>query len=201
MSYAHIVDSDYRRRAQVARQLLSRAVHAEIYESVAEFRDAAPTNGFVLCEHGAGRQILESGERSVLQLPLLVYSDAPCTADIVEAVRLGAFDFFDWPVAPLRLDRSLHRLAVEGDQRLAERNLQADARTKIARLTARETDVLLRLVQGGSNRAIAEDLGISPRTVEIHRANLLRKLPAQSVAEAVRLAIHAGIEKESDFTA
>jgi two-component system response regulator FixJ len=60
-------------------------------------------------------------------------------------------------------------------------------------LTPREREVLVRLVDGRPNKVIAHDLGISPRTVEIHRANLMEKLACRSLAEAVRMAIAAGI--------
>jgi two-component system response regulator FixJ len=66
------------------------------------------------------------------------------------------------------------------------------AQARIASLTPRERDVLARLVQGCPNKVVAHELGISPRTVEIHRANLMEKLSCRSLAEAVRIAISAG---------
>jgi two-component system response regulator FixJ len=67
-----------------------------------------------------------------------------------------------------------------------------EARARLNILTDRERDVLDGLVQGLPNKSIAYDLGISPRTVEIHRANLMQKLEAKSLAEALRIAFHAG---------
>jgi two-component system response regulator FixJ len=72
----------------------------------------------------------------------------------------------------------------------------ADARARTAVLSPREKEVLSQLVEGKSNKGIALALDISPRTVEIHRANMMRKLNAQSIADAVRLALYAGPEDD-----
>ena len=76
----------------------------------------------------------------------------------------------------------------------AERHL--DAVKAVEGLSARELEVLMGLVQGASNKAIGRTLGISPRTVEIHRANLKRKLGAVSTADLVRIGIYAGIDDD-----
>jgi PAS domain S-box-containing protein len=78
------------------------------------------------------------------------------------------------------------------DERLAV-SASAGARTKIERLSSREGDVLRGLVEGGSNKAIARDLNLSPRTIEIYRANLMAKLGARTLAEVLRVAFTAGL--------
>lgn len=76
----------------------------------------------------------------------------------------------------------------------AERHL--DAVKAVERLSTRELEVLIGLVRGASNKAIGRALGISPRTVEIHRSNLKRKLGAASTADLVRIGIYAGIDDD-----
>jgi two-component system response regulator FixJ len=108
----------------------------------------------------------------------------------VRAMKLGARDFIEKPFDPGVLIRSLRELlasparAAALDDRLGQR---------LSALTPREREVLEQLVIGRSNKAIARELGISPRTVEIHRARVMEKMQARSVAELVRLADEAGV--------
>ncbi len=81
------------------------------------------------------------------------------------------------------------------DKRESSAGIEA-AKARISILTPRERDVLGRLVEGRPNKVIAHELGISPRTVEIHRANLMDKLACRSLAEAVRIAIAAGFHSD-----
>jgi two-component system, LuxR family, response regulator FixJ len=110
----------------------------------------------------------------------------------VQALKLGAFDFLEKPCNPAVLIQVVEQActALEEDQR-AQAVVQ-DARDTIARLTPRERDVLAGLLEGRANKAIGYDLDISPRTVEIHRANLMDKLGVRSLSEALRIAISAG---------
>jgi PAS domain S-box-containing protein len=94
------------------------------------------------------------------------------------------------------VDAQLKTIAADSrrceDERLAA-SAGAGARTKIERLSPREGDVLRGLVEGGSNKAIARHLNLSPRTIEIYRANLMTKLGARTLAEALRIAFTAGL--------
>jgi two-component system response regulator FixJ len=110
----------------------------------------------------------------------------------VQALKLGAFDFLEKPCDPAVLIQLVEQActALEEDQRA--QSVVQNARDTIARLTPRERDVLTGLLEGRSNKAIGYDLDISPRTVEIHRANLMDKLGVRSLSEALRIAIAAG---------
>jgi two-component system response regulator FixJ len=110
----------------------------------------------------------------------------------VQALKLGAFDFLEKPCNPAVLIQVVEQacIALEQDQRA--QSVVQDARDTIARLTPRERDVLAGLLEGRANKAIGYDLDISPRTVEIHRANLMDKLGVRSLSEALRIAISAG---------
>lgn len=111
----------------------------------------------------------------------------------VEAMKAGAGDFIEKPYD----DRALLDAIGAALDRLEDRVKQAgavqEARERIDRLTPRERDVLLGLIDGKANKIIAYELDISPRTVEIYRANLMDKLEVRSVAESVRIAFAAGL--------
>lgn len=111
----------------------------------------------------------------------------------VKAMKAGAIDFLEKPCEPALLfevvERAFERLEAEGAPILRIEG----AKTKISRLSSRETDVLLGLIEGQSNKAIAYALDISPRTVEAHRANVMDKLEVRSLPEALRIAFSAGL--------
>jgi two-component system response regulator FixJ len=111
----------------------------------------------------------------------------------VEAMKLGAFDFFEKPfddeaivsAARLALDRSKQTERASADR--------AELENRLASLSTREREVLDGLIAGHANKVIASDLAISPRTVEIYRANVMTKMQANSLSELVRMAITAGL--------
>ena len=114
----------------------------------------------------------------------------------VQAMKLGALDFLEKPCNHMRLfeaiDAAFARQAQS--QRAATRRSQAIA--KIESLSLRERDVLIGLMQGRSNKVIAHDLGISPRTIEIYRAKLMEKFNVRSLPEALGIAFAAGLYPE-----
>jgi len=111
----------------------------------------------------------------------------------VEAMKAGAMDFIEKPYDNRMLLTALDNGFARIEDREREANAIQEAREHIERLTPRERDVLLGLIDGKANKIIAYELDISPRTVEIYRANLMDKLGVRSVAEAVRIAFAAGL--------
>jgi two-component system, LuxR family, response regulator FixJ len=111
----------------------------------------------------------------------------------VQAMKAGALDFIEKPyeaeVLMQVIDNAFARLE-ENSEEAARVNT---AEAKIAKLSPRETDVLKGLIEGRSNKIIAYELDISPRTVEIYRANLMEKLEVRSLSEALRIAFAAGL--------
>ncbi|ETI60239.1 chemotaxis protein CheY [Sphingobium sp. C100] len=127
-----------------------------------------------------------------VMLPVVIMTGHGDVDMAVAAMKAGASDFIEKPFEKAAL---LACIAAAQRQSVAERGLSARAQEAQARLNAltdRERDVLDGLIQGLPNKTIAYDLGISPRTVEIHRANLMQKLEVRSLAEALRIAFHAG---------
>jgi FixJ family two-component response regulator len=196
----HVIDQDSRRRASIAREFLGRGFHAEIYEDLAEFTARMPSGGYVFahddldrCDPRELRRLM--GEQD-MPLPITFYSAEPAPERIVQAMQLGAWDYLRWPFDPRLLDSSLKTLVAVGDRLIGEHRRRHEARAKVDSLTAREKDVLRLMVKGNANKNIAMELEISPRTVEIHRGNMMRKLSAQTTSDAVRIALYAGLDAE-----
>jgi two-component system response regulator FixJ len=105
----------------------------------------------------------------------------------VTAMRAGAFDFLEKPFDDDVLLDSIHRALAEGRRTVQTQTESRAAAALIAALTSREHEVLDHLVLGKSNKLIAHELGISPRTVETHRARLQEKLKARGLSDLVRL--------------
>lgn len=193
----HVIDFDSRRRAEISRELMARRVHAEIYEDTGEFLRVLPSDGAVLMveqrERNALADFLAALRGKGRYYPLSLYSDAPRPDMVVRAMREGALDYLCWPFDPDLLDDALRRFGMEGDRRRKVEVARAQAHASVQQLTGRERDVLVSLLHGNSNKQIAAELDLSPRTVEIYRKNVMRKLDARSTSEAVRIGIYAGL--------
>jgi two-component system response regulator FixJ len=111
----------------------------------------------------------------------------------VEAMKIGAADFLEKPFDDEVLLASVRAALKEQDAETKRRSERGDVEGRLATLSSRERDVLGGLVAGRANKQIAYDLGISPRTVEIYRANLMNKMQAGSLSELVRMALVVGL--------
>lgn len=135
------------------------------------------------------RTLIERG----VTMPVVVLTGHGDVSVAVQAMKAGAVDFIEKPfekaVLLLAITAAFERLD-DLDGRAAR---SADAAVMVAGLTGREQDVLKGLAQGLPNKTIAYDLGISPRTVEVHRANLMSKLGVRSLSEALQIAFAAGL--------
>jgi RNA polymerase sigma factor (sigma-70 family) len=140
-----------------------------------------------------GMQLQEELSRRGISLPLIFltgHGDIPMS---VRAIKAGAIDFLTKPITGQALVRSVREALGESDRlsQTAERNESASAR--MAALTEREREVMELAVQGMSNKEIARRLGISHRTVEIHKARVMHKTSAESLLELARIATAAGL--------
>lgn len=194
--YVHVVDPDGARRAKIARELYARSIHAEIYDSVDELISRAPSHGTLLIADEApadSEEALGTIRAQNSYLPVAFYAENPSPQQIVRAMLSGALDYLAWPFSSETLDRSINRLRFHGEQFARVERRKAEARHLLAELTPRERDVLEGLLEGETNKGIAKKLGLSPRTVEIHRSNMMARLNAQSASDAVRIGIYAGL--------
>ena len=192
------VDTDSRVRAELARVIFALGHHAEVYSSISELCHRPPREGLLLVRDdprdGGFRAASELMADRGMWLPAIVTDYSPSTNRIVAAMKAGALDYLTLPIDPQRLGATLKKIGGEARREAALRRRKAEARGRIAQLSNREREVLDWLSEGSSNKAIARHLDISPRTVEIHRANMMHKLGARHAAEAVRLRMEAQIE-------
>lgn len=200
MHRINVIDPDVRRRAGVARQLMARGPHAEIFEDIAEFGKSSMTGLIFMSDdlfNTPGESIASVRDATHTFVPIVFYAEDPNPELVVDAIRAGALDYLQWPFTVRLLDKVFRRLANEA-RVLEKEAIRNEARLKVQELTGRESNVLALLVQGFPNKGIARALGISPRTVEIHRANMMSKLGAQSISDAVRIGLYAGLDEEMD---
>jgi two-component system, LuxR family, response regulator FixJ len=130
---------------------------------------------------------------AVRKLPVIVmtgHGDVPLA---VEAMKLGALDFLEKPFEDDRLIGMIETALSQTDSGAKSEAVSADMAARVASLTPRERQVMQGLVTGQSNKAIAREYDISPRTVEVYRANVMTKMQAGNLSELVRFAIRAGV--------
>lgn len=189
-----VLDSDPLRRNSVARLFYDYGRHVEPYESFDELRAFWPHVGIVLLhdDDDALRAMFELMLDQGCWVPVIVYSTDPEPSRIVDVVLMGAMDYLKWPTNIMDLIRRLGLLS-------ARRKTFAELRRKASRsqrlvdtLSRREREVLFGLVKGASNKTIALDLDISPRTIEIYRANMMDKLGVNHLGEAIAIALYSG---------
>lgn len=190
-----LVDPDAHRRAQIVYLLASTGRHVEPYDSIDELLPFARRPGLYIVydSNDLVSQVAQFVEPGKFPALLVVYSENPEIQSVVRAMRAGASNYFafrDADAAMVDIVKSAETtLAAE----MAKDQRWNDASSRVQDLTNRERQVLQCVALGHSNRSIASELGISPRTVEIHRANMLVKLNAQNSPEAVRIAILSGL--------
>ena len=188
-----LIESCLQRRASISRELLSVHIHVEPFESIAELAMSWPKSGVLLTYDYIGaipelvRQMTDSGKC----FPIVAFCEAPSAAQIVDAMLAGALDYISWPFEASELVATITRATNCADGYYNSKIRASNARGKIDRLTNREREVLNCIANGLTNRFTGEILAISPRTVEIHRANMLSKLGAKHSSEAIRIAIEA----------
>ena len=189
----HVIDDDEALRDSIRMFLVNEGLEVRTYASANAFlADLGPSPaGCIVTDVRmpgmSGMELLAEIARIGLALPVIVvtgHADVPLA---VRAMKKGAVDLLEKPFQGEELVEAVRRaLAVGRDTQLSVLSAQ-EAQTRLAALTARETEVLDRLVRGQPNKIIAYEMGISPRTVEVHRANVMRKTQAASLSELIRM--------------
>lgn len=192
-----VIEDDDAVRDSLGFLLESAGIPTRGYGSAAEFL-AAPADEAPACivtdvrmPGMTGTDLLRRLKESGRRIPVIVMTGHGDIALAVEAMKLGAVDFFEKPFADEAMLAAV-RTALE--QRATSEEVDAERAAVAERLTslsARERQVLDGLVSGSPNKTIAHDLSISPRTVEVYRANLMTKMQAASLSDLVRMALLA----------
>lgn len=141
-----------------------------------------------------GFQVMDELARRRIDWPIMIMTGHGEVPVAVRAMKLGAVDFLEKPFSEEALLDCLSRAFRILQEREADAGRRRKARERVESLTPREAEVLERLLAGLSNKGIAQELGISLRTVEMHRGNMMDRLGAGSLAEALTLAIEAGLK-------
>lgn len=191
----HLVDDDAAIRRSVGFMLKTSGHRVETYESGTDLLKARLDSGCILLDIRMpgmdGLEVQKALQDKGVSLPVIIMTGHGDVTLAVKAMKAGAVDFIEKPFEKSALIASLD----EGYRRLSRKEAtddrMRDAEVRLQALTARERDVLDGLAEGLPNKTIAYDLGISPRTVEIHRANLMTKLGVRSLSEALRIAFAA----------
>jgi two-component system response regulator FixJ len=195
----HVIDDDEALRDSLTFLLRTADLEVMSHASAAAFLDVLPLTGLtciitdVRMPGLSGIDLLRRVRELGIEVPVIVitgHGDVPLA---VEAMRFGAVDFLEKPFDDEILLQSV-RAALRQQAGAAKRQSErAEIEGRLATLSPRERDVLGGLVAGRANKQIAFELGISPRTVEIYRANLMDKMQAGSLSGLVRMALIVGI--------
>jgi two-component system, LuxR family, response regulator FixJ len=193
----HLVDDDEAIRRSVGFMLRTSGFHVRTYESGVELLKAAPNleAGCILLDIRMpgvdGLEVQAALRDKGVTLPVIIMTGHGDVSLAVQAMKAGAVDFIEKPFEKALLLSAIEH-GIDRLRRTAANRDQADeASVRLQALTPREREVLDGLAKGLPNKTIAYDLGISPRTVEIHRANLMTKLDVRSLSEALRIAFAA----------
>ncbi|MDD3799625.1 MAG: LuxR C-terminal-related transcriptional regulator [Novosphingobium sp.] len=193
----HFLGGADRFRAEGAQNAFLLGHHAEVYETVEELLNRPLREGVVIaCDDAAGGGvpgILAQLGAAGIWLPVVGVHAEPDVESAVAAIKAGALDYVALPLDSGRLAALVEAAASEIEGHTDTRRRMVAARSRLAGLSRREREVLDQLAEGNSNKEIAQALKISPRTVEIHRASMMRKLGARHAAEAVRVRLEAGL--------
>jgi len=194
----HIVDDEEPVRKSLAFMLTVNGFAVRIHESATAFLQFAPgARDAVLITDlrmpdMSGVDLIRRLAALQTKIPSLVITGHGDVPMAVEAMKAGAIDFIEKPFEDTLIIDAIRRAAVElHDRRISTDSIE-DVRGRLATLSDRERQVLSAVVAGLPNKAIAYDLDISPRTVEVHRSNVMGKMNAKSLPELVRMAMAAG---------
>jgi two-component system response regulator FixJ len=196
----YIIDDDRMARESLKGLIESAGLPVQVYESGLNFLDQVDTSmsGCVLLDVRMpdinGMELYAKLKQRDILLPVIIVTGHADVAMAVRAMKAGAYDFIEKPYNDaLMLERVQNAITYDRDNR---RNQQRVATIKACadQLTPREQEVMRYVLNSTQNKVIAAELGISIKTVELHRANLMAKMQARTSTELVRLALIAGLE-------
>ena len=192
----HVIDDDAAVRRALVRLLRSEGLEAVTYETAQAVLNAAPSlsSGCILLDLQMpgmdGLELLARLGELGIELPVIVVTGHGDVPTAVRAMKAGAVDFIEKPIDETQLFAAIDAALSEKKFAVRDRAV-AGATERMARLSPRERQVLEGIAVGRPSKLIAYDLGISVRTVEVHRAHMLDRLGVRNMAEAIRIAVMA----------
>ena len=198
----YAVDDDVAMRELLAFLLDAAGFTVVAFETASSFLEALPgiESGCVVTDVRMpgidGIELLRRVKRAKPALSVIVITAHGEIPLAVQAMKLGAIDFLEKPFEDERLVDAIRAAVANTTDRAKAEAAATQIASRVAALSPREHQVMEGLVAGLSNKTIARDLSISPRTVEVYRDNVMTKLQAASLSELVRLAVRAGVLKD-----
>ena len=198
----YVIDDDEAMRDSLNFLLDAAGYSVTLFETATGFLEALPGLAFgcvvsdVRMPGIDGIELLKRMKATSSNFPILImtgHGDVPLA---VEAMKLGAIDFLEKPFEDERLTAMIEGAIREAEPAAMIEAVAQDINARIATLSPRERQVMDGLIAGLSNKLIARDYDISPRTIEVYRANVMTKMQANSLSELVRLAMRAGLFKD-----
>lgn len=194
----HIVDDEESVRKSLAFLLGMAGFAVRMHDTATDFLAAAPAirNGVLVTDlrmpDMSGVELLRNLLSAKATLPAVVITGHADVPMAVEAMKAGAIDFIEKPFEDVVIIEAIHRAAEQLVHKPPETDDVSAIQWRLECLSDRERQVLSGVVAGLPNKSIAYDLDISPRTVEVHRANVMAKMQAKSLPQLVRMALAAG---------
>src|ERR1700676_134959 len=198
----YVIDDDEAMRDSLDFMLGAADFHVTLFESAHHFLDTLSSIEFgcvvsdVRMPGIDGIELLKRLKAGTSMLPVVImtgHGDVPLA---VEAMKLGAIDFLEKPFEDDRLIGMIEAALRQAEPGVKSETITLEITSRIATLTPRERQVMDGLIAGLSNKLIAREHDISPRTIEVYRANVMTKMQAASLSELVRLAMRAGAVKD-----
>jgi len=196
----YVIDDDIEVRRFMSSHLSAIGAEAWPFASGAEFLEIVDhlMPACILLDmempHIPGLDVLAELVRRGVDWPVIGLSARDELAVAVEAMKLGAIDFLKKPVSEASLNSALAPAWIVLEKSVQTNEARRAAQERVGKLTPREVDIALALLRGQANKTVAHQLGISVRTVEMHRAHIMAKLGVKSLAEAAVLATQAGLK-------
>ena len=202
----YVVDDDDAVRAALRAMLETAGYRTARFESGVAFLDSLDTfpGACVLLDVKMpeldGLEVQRRLNDRGVTLPVVIVTGHGDIAMAVQAMRAGAVDFLEKPVSRDRLLEAVARAIDIGRNARQDRRERSDIGARLGALTSREREVLEQLVMGRTSKVVAHELGISSRTVEVYRRNVMAKMDAGSLSHLVRMTLVAGIDPLGDET-
>jgi two-component system response regulator FixJ len=194
----YVIDDDPSMRSLIEATVQGMGAEVKSFASANEFvgHPLKDQNACVLLDLEmpglSGLEFLEKHFVGKVELPVIVVTAHASVQIAVRSLKMGAVDFLEKPFERQVLMQAVEQALAKDRARRLEVNAKNEVRRRLLTLSPRETELLHAVVEGKSTKMIADELGISPRTVDHHRANLMEKMRAANVADLVRMAVEAG---------